>query len=149
MKAAAPSLPDLDDFDINQLEYRISDLSTGHHLIHFCRDRLKELGALESNKLPSIPSGRRVRVAGLVITRQAPSTAKKIRFFTLEDEFGQVNVTIKPAVYDRYRQVANRQPILLTDGVMPTQHGVRAVPATPTHAPTSPPTPHPHSPHYP
>ena len=130
LKAAAPSLPDIDDFDINQLEYRISDLSTGHHLIHFCRDKLKELGALESNKLPSIPSGRRVRVAGLVITRQAPSTAKKIRFFTLEDEFGQVNVTIKPDVYDRYRQVANRQPILVIDGVMQRQDGVWSVLAT-------------------
>ena len=127
LKAAAPNLPDLDDFDINQLEYRISDLSTGHHLIHFCRARLKELGALESNKLPSIPSGRRVRVAGLVITRQAPSTAKKIRFFTLEDEFGQVNVTIKPDVYDRHRQVANRQPILVIDGVMQRQDGVWSV----------------------
>src|SRR3989475_2953385 len=101
LKPVAPSLPELDDFDINQLEYRISDLSTGHHLIHFCRGRLEALGALESNKLGSIPSGRKVRVAGLVITRQAPSTAKKIRFFTLEDEFGQVNVTIKPDVYDR------------------------------------------------
>jgi error-prone DNA polymerase len=130
LKATAPNLPDLDDFDINQLEYRISDLSTGHHLIHFCRDRLEELGALESNKLPSIPSGRSVRVAGLVITRQAPSTAKKIRFFTLEDEFGQVNVTIKPDVYDRYRQVANRQPILVIDGMMQRQDGVWSVLAT-------------------
>jgi error-prone DNA polymerase len=127
LDASAPGLPDLDDFDINQLEYRISDLSTGHHLIHFCRKRLNQLGALESNKLPSIPSGRRVRVAGLVITRQAPSTAKKIRFFTLEDEFGQVNVTIKPDVYDRYRQVANRQPILVIDGVMQRQDGVWSV----------------------
>jgi error-prone DNA polymerase len=127
LKAVAPSLPELDDFDINQLEYRISDLSTGHHLIHFCRDRLNELGALQSNQLPAIPSGRRVRVAGLVITRQAPSTAKKIRFFTLEDEFGQVNVTIKPDVYDRYRQVANRQPILVIDGVMQRQDGVWSV----------------------
>src|SRR4029077_18658286 len=87
----APLLPHVDEFDANQLEYRISDLSTGHHLIHFCRERLAELGALESNKVASIPSGQQVRVAGLVITRQAPSTAKKIRFFTLEDEFGQVN----------------------------------------------------------
>jgi error-prone DNA polymerase len=127
LKAVAPTLPELDDFDINQLEYRISDLSTGHHLIHFCRDRLNELGALQSNQLPAIRSGRNVRVAGLVITRQAPSTAKKIRFFTLEDEFGQVNVTIKPDVYDRYRQVANRQPILVIDGVMQRQDGVWSV----------------------
>src|SRR5438309_4927232 len=123
----APDLPAIDDFDANQLEYRISDLSTGHHLIHFCRDRLDQLQALRSNQLPKLPSGRQVRVAGLVITRQAPMTANKIRFFTLEDEFGHVNVTIKADVYDRYRNVANRKPILVIDGVMQRQDGVWSV----------------------
>jgi DNA polymerase III alpha subunit len=127
LNGTAPDLPEIDAFDANQLEYRISDLSTGHHLIHFCRERLQTLGALESNKLAAIPNNRKVRVAGLVITRQAPSTAKKIRFFTLEDEFGQVNVTIKPDVYERYRQVANRQPILVIDGVMQRNDGVYSV----------------------
>ena len=127
LHGTAPALPDIDDFDANQLEYRISDLSTGHHLIHFCRERLQKMGALESNKLGAVANNRKVRVAGLVITRQAPSTAKKIRFFTLEDEFGQVNVTIKPDVYERYRQVANRQPILVIDGVMQRNDGVYSV----------------------
>ncbi|HEY3084938.1 MAG TPA: error-prone DNA polymerase [Candidatus Dormibacteraeota bacterium] len=125
--ATAPELPGVDAFDANQLEYRISDLSTGHHLIHFCRDRLREMGALETNKLPKIRNNQAVRVAGLVITRQAPATANRIRFFTLEDEFGQVNVTIKPEVYERYRQVANRQPILIIEGVMQRQDGVHSV----------------------
>jgi error-prone DNA polymerase len=127
LNSHAPALPQIDAFDANQLEYRISDLSTGHHLIHFCRDRLRAKGALETNKLPSIRNNQRVRVAGLVITRQAPSTANRIRFFTLEDEFGQVNVTIKPEVYERYRQVANRQPILIIDGVMQRQDGVHSI----------------------
>jgi error-prone DNA polymerase len=127
LNGTAPALPEIDEFDANQLEYRISDLSTGHHLIHFCRERLEKLGALESNKLDGIRNNQKVRVAGLVITRQAPSTAKKIRFFTLEDEFGQVNVTIKPDVYERYRQVANRQPILVIDGVMQRNDGVYSV----------------------
>jgi len=130
LDATAPDLPKIDDFDANQLEYRISDLSTGHHLIHFCRERLDALGALPSHRLPKIPSGHTVRAAGLVITRQAPSTAKKIRFFTLEDEFGQVNITIKPDVYDRYRNIANRQPILVIDGVMQRQDGVWSILAT-------------------
>jgi error-prone DNA polymerase len=127
LNATAPELPQIDDFDANQLEYRISDLSTGHHLIHFCRDRLSAMGAMESNKLQGVADHQKVRVAGLVITRQAPMTAKKIRFFTLEDEFGQVNVTIKPDIYERYRQVANRQPILVIDGVMQRQDGVHSV----------------------
>ncbi|MGH7764642.1 MAG: DNA polymerase III subunit alpha [Candidatus Dormibacteraceae bacterium] len=127
LNGTAPGLPEIDAFDASQLEYRISDLSTGHHLIHFCRDKLREMGALASHQLAAIPDHRQVRVAGLVVTRQAPSTAKKIRFFTLEDEFGQVNVTIKPDVYERYRQVANRQPILVIDGVMQRQDGVYSI----------------------
>ncbi len=142
LNGTAPRLPTIDDFDANQLEYRISDLSTGHHLIHFCRERLQEMGALESNKLASVRDRQQVRVAGLVITRQAPSTAKKIRFFTLEDEFGQVNVTIKPDVYERYRQVANRQPILVIDGVMQRQDGVYSVLASHIEALQGVPRPH-------
>jgi len=142
LNGTAPDLPDIDAFDANQLEYRISDLSTGNHLIHFCRDRLRAMGALESNRLAGIPDHRQVRVAGLVITRQAPSTAKKIRFFTLEDEFGQVNVTIKPDVYERYRQVANRQPILVIDGVMQRQDGVYSILASHIEALRGVPRPH-------
>jgi error-prone DNA polymerase len=130
LDGTSPTLPEVDAFDANQLEYRISDVSTGHHLIHFCRDRLNELGAMESDKVAKVRSNTRVRVAGLVITRQAPATANRIRFFTLEDEFGQVNVTIKPEVYEKYRQVANRQPILIIDGVMQRQDGVHSVLAT-------------------
>ncbi|MGA8922534.1 MAG: error-prone DNA polymerase [Candidatus Dormiibacterota bacterium] len=142
LNGTAPDLPEIDAFDANQLEYRISDLSTGQHLIHFCRDRLRAMGALESNQLAGIPDHRQVRVAGLVITRQAPSTAKKIRFFTLEDEFGQVNVTIKPDVYERYRQVANRQPILVIDGVMQRQDGVYSILASHIEALRGVPRPH-------
>src|SRR5258708_2776389 len=98
LNGTAPELPRIDEFDANQLEYRISDLSTGHHLIHFSRDRLPDLGALESNKLPSIPSGRTVRVPGLVITRQAPSTAQNIRFFTLDTNFSHITLTPPPTV---------------------------------------------------
>ncbi len=130
LNAHAPQLPALDDFDTNQLEYRISDLSTGHHLIHFCRPKLNELGALPSHQIPHLNNGTKVRAAGLVITRQAPMTANKIRFFTLEDEFGHVNITIKPDVYDRYRNIANRKPILVIDGVMQRQDGVWSILAT-------------------
>lgn len=60
--------------------------------------------------------GNRIRVAGLVITRQAPSTAAAIRFFTLEDEHGHLNVTIKPDVCQRFQREA-AQPILVKDGL--------------------------------
>jgi len=119
----APALPGLTELETTRLEYRISELSTGRHLVHFYRDRLRALGALRISEAMRQPAGREIRVAGLVITRQAPSTANRIRFFTLEDEDGHVNVTIKPDVYERFRRQA-AQPLLAVDGVVQRQDGV-------------------------
>ncbi|HXM53745.1 MAG TPA: error-prone DNA polymerase [Candidatus Dormibacteraeota bacterium] len=119
----APALPDLNELERTRLQYRISDLSTGRHLVHFYRDRLRALGALRSTEARVQPAGREIRVAGLVITRQAPMTANRIRFFTLEDEDGHVNVTIKPDVYERFRREC-AQPLLVIDGVVQEQDGV-------------------------
>jgi error-prone DNA polymerase len=123
LPGAAPALPGLTELETTRLEYRISDLSTGRHLVHFYRGRLRAMGALRSSDALRQPAGRAIRVAGLVITRQAPSTANRIRFFTLEDEDGHVNVTIKPDVYDRFRRQA-AQPVLAIDGVVQSQDGV-------------------------
>jgi len=76
-----------------------------------------------------LPAGRQVRGGGMVITRQAPMTANRIRFFTLEDEHGHVNVTIKPEVYERFRRQA-AAPILVIDGVVQSLDGVWSVLAT-------------------
>src|SRR5205823_2370132 len=103
LPAAAPPLPQVDELEKTRLQYRISELSTGKHAVHFWRPVLVQMGAIDSQAAAKTPDGRRVRVAGAVIVRQAPSTAGKIRFFTLEDEFGHVNVTIKPDVYEKYR----------------------------------------------
>ncbi|HEY7201108.1 MAG TPA: error-prone DNA polymerase [Candidatus Dormibacteraeota bacterium] len=119
----APALPGLTELEATRLQYRISDLSTGRHLVHFYRERLRALGALRSVEAQTQPAGRQIRVAGLVITRQAPGTAHRIRFFTLEDEDGHVNVTIKPDVYERFRREC-AQPLLVIDGVVQRQDGV-------------------------
>src|SRR5205807_483173 len=74
-----------------------------------------------------VATGRTLRVGGLVIVRQAPGTAKKLRFFTIEDELGHVNVTFMPDVYERYRKVANSNSILVIEGVMQRQDGVHSV----------------------
>src|SRR5262249_60361521 len=108
---------------------RISDLSTGRHLVHFYRHRLHGLGALPSSEALRQPAGREIRVGGLVITRQAPMTANRIRFFTLEDEDGHVNVTIKPDVYERFRREC-AQPLLMIDGVVQSVDGVWSLQAS-------------------
>ncbi|HEY8642271.1 MAG TPA: error-prone DNA polymerase [Candidatus Dormibacteraeota bacterium] len=126
LPADAPPLPSLTEIEKTRLEYRISEVSTGKHLVHFWRPRLEAKGVVTSRDAVKLRSGARVRVGGLVITRQAPGTAQKIRFFTLEDEFGHVNLTIYPDVYQRYRREA-AQPILVVDGVVQRQDGVWSV----------------------
>jgi error-prone DNA polymerase len=129
LPSGAPPLPGLTELETTRLEYRISDLSTGRHLIHFYRDRLRALGALRSSQAVRQESGREIRVGGLVITRQAPATANRIRFFTLEDEDGHVNVTIKPDVYERFRHQC-AHPVLVIDGVVQSIDNVWSLLAT-------------------
>ena len=64
----------------------------------------------------SQPDGSRVKVAGLVITRQAPETAKGHVFITLEDEFGTVNTTLRPGVFLHHKPVATRSSLLILEG---------------------------------
>jgi error-prone DNA polymerase len=126
LPAGAPPLPSLTEIEKTRLEYRISEVSTGKHLVHFWRPRLEAKGVVNSRDAQKLGTGVRVRVGGLVITRQAPSTAGKIRFFTLEDEFGHVNLTIYAEVYKRYRR-ESAQPMLVVDGVVQRQDGVWSV----------------------
>jgi len=127
LAASPPSLPPVEPIENTRLEYAISELSTGRHLVHYWRDRLSALGALDSLQAAQVEAGRIVRVGGLVIVRQAPGTARKIRFFTLEDEFGHVNVTFYPDVYERYRRVANSNSVLVVEGLMQREDGVHSI----------------------
>src|SRR5438552_1831444 len=109
-------------------DYRLLSLTTTDHLIHFYRPQFNALHVIDSKKIrSSVRDGAKVRVGGLVITRQSPSTGKEFKFFTLADEFGHVDVILRPPIYQRYRQVANLEPILIMDGRLQKQYGVLSV----------------------
>jgi len=109
-------------------DYRLLSLSTTDHLIHFYRPQFDQLRVIDSKTIrSSARDGAKVRVGGLVITRQSPSTGKEFKFFTLADEFGHVDVILRPPIYQRYRQVANLEPILIMDGTLQKQDGVLSV----------------------
>ena len=76
---------------------------------------LDRMGAVTNAALSEMPSGR-VRIGGLVVTRQHPMTAKGTVFLALEDETGMVNVTLWPDVWARLRAVVRRHALLLVDG---------------------------------
>ena len=85
-------------------DYRSLGLSLKSHPLAFLRDRLRRAGVTSNGTLPSIPDGRRVTVAGLVLIRQRPGKGNAI-FLTLEDESGIANVIVWPRVFERFRPV--------------------------------------------
>ena len=91
------------------------------------RDDLALRGVLRASDLPSARDGRRVRVAGMVITRQRPGTAKGFVFLTLEDETGIANIIVRPDLFTRDRLVIVEEPFLIVDGVLQNQDGVISV----------------------
>jgi len=119
----APPLPPMDQRDRTAAEYRISELSTGPHLVAFLRLSLETLGCMSIAEVRKQADGSRLRAGGLVIARQAPASAKGFRFFTLADESGHLDLIFRPAVVRKTRQVANFHPLLVVDGVLQSDTG--------------------------
>jgi error-prone DNA polymerase len=110
-------------------DYSGLGLTLGPHPMALRRDQLTRLGVLPASALPSRRGGHRVRVAGMVITRQRPGTAKGFVFLTLEDETGVSNIIVRPDLYDREKTAVVRYPFLMVDGVLQHQDGVISVKA--------------------
>ena len=127
--AAQSPLPPMNAIDRLQADYAGTGLTIGPHPMALHRTTLALRGVLRAIDLAQARDGRRVRVAGMVITRQRPGTAKGFVFLTLEDETGISNVIIRPDLFDRQRTEAVRIPFLLVDGIMQQQDGVRSVKA--------------------
>jgi error-prone DNA polymerase len=108
-------------------DYAGMGLSTGRHPMALKRDELAMRGILRACDLRTARQGRRVRVAGMVITRQRPGTAKGFVFLTLEDETGIANVIVRPDLFARDRLVIVEEPFLIVDGVLQHQDGVVSV----------------------
>jgi error-prone DNA polymerase len=114
--AAPPELPRMTPSQEVLADYRATGLSLSAHPISFLRQGLERIGVIPSKQLETWPDGRPVRVAGIVLVRQRPGTAKGITFVTLEDESGVANLIIRPDVWQRFRQDALGAKILLAAG---------------------------------
>ena len=108
-------------------DYAGTGLTLGRHPMTFRRHDLSMRGVLRAIDLPRARAGRRVRTAGMVITRQRPGTAKGFVFLTLEDETGIANIIIRPDLYATARLVVIESPFLLVEGVLQNQDGVTSV----------------------
>ncbi len=95
----------------------------------FHRAELKQMGILAACDLAKLPHGRTACIAGCVIARQRPGTAKGFVFLSIEDETGIANAIITPAVYEQFKQVVVYEKFLLIEGELQNQENVISVKA--------------------
>jgi error-prone DNA polymerase len=111
----APALPAITESERVGDAYAVIGLDARRQVVTLFRPALERLGAVPNSDLATRRPGR-VRVGGLVVTRQHPMTAKGTVFLALEDETGMVNVTLWPDTWARLRGVVRRHALLLVDG---------------------------------
>jgi error-prone DNA polymerase len=117
-------LPPLTPIELTEADYRVAGLSPAGHPMRHIRAALREQGVVPAGDLARRRDGDRVTVAGLVICRQRPATAKGFCFVTLEDETGLANVVITPKLFEEHRRLVVRSPLLLVEGILQEEQGV-------------------------
>ena len=132
-RADASPLPEMDLGERLASDLSGTGITVGPHPLRLYREVLRGRGILRAADLAGLSDGARVRVAGAVICRQRPGTAKGFVFLTLEDETGLVNVIVRPDQFDRDHTVLVSTHVLEIDGILQAQDGlsVRALAVRP------------------
>ena len=120
-------LPQLSASDQVAEDYRTIGLSLRAHPMSFHRAALDELDVTTCKGLRDVGNNHRVAVAGLVILRQRPSTAKGITFVTIEDETGSANLIVKKSIWERHYKIARRSSAWLAYGKVETKGAITHV----------------------
>jgi error-prone DNA polymerase len=123
-RAAAMPLRQMTTEERLAADYAGTGLTTGPHPMAYARAELRAEGIFSARELEALRSGRRVAIAGCVIARQRPGTAKGFVFLSLEDETGIANVILTPDVFERDRLVVTRNRFLRIEGPVQNQEGV-------------------------
>ena len=122
--AASNPLQRMTDDERLIADYAGTGITTGSHPMAWQRAALRQQGILSAIELDGCGSNRSVRIAGCVIARQRPGTAKGYVFLSLEDETGIANVILAPDVFEQNRLVVTRSRFLEIEGKLQNQDGV-------------------------
>jgi len=112
------AIPAMRPPELTEADYRVTGLSLAGHPMRHLRALLLPNGVRTARQTRELRDGTPVAVAGLVICRQRPGTAKGFVFLTLEDETGTVNVVVTPKLFERQALLISRAPLLLVRGVL-------------------------------
>jgi error-prone DNA polymerase len=108
-------------------DFHGTGVTVGPHPMAYHRSVLSEMGIICARDLQKFPDGRKTRIAGCVIARQRPGTAKGFVFLSLEDETGISNAIVTPIVYEQYRRLVTYGKFLLLEGKLQNQDNVVSV----------------------
>lgn len=125
--ADPPPLAALSEQERTALDYRITGIPTGPQAIRYLRDELARRGAVTAHALATLGHGGRVTVAGVVVVKQHPGTAKGHVFLSLEDETGLANIVIRPATYRAYKRILDDHAAVVVHGTLQHVDGVVSV----------------------
>ena len=126
---AAPSLRELDSWERLVADYASTGMAIAEHPMALLRPGLEER-VRSSADLERLPRESRLEVAGMVVARQRPATARGVVFMLLEDELGTVNVVVPPPVYERHRLVVRTASFAVVRGRLERREGVANVVAS-------------------
>jgi len=93
------------------------------------RAEMDALGVVPACRLEHVRDGSVVKIAGSVVVRQRPGTAKGFVFLSMEDETGMMNAIVAPPVFDRFKFAVLAERYLMIVGVLQNQDGVISVKA--------------------
>lgn len=110
-------------------DFHGTGLTVGRHPMAYRRTELNAMKIRRACDLKTIPHGHFARVAGCVIARQRPGTAKGFLFLSLEDETGIANAIVTPDVYEKHRTLVTSGKFLLIEGILQNQDNVISVKA--------------------
>jgi error-prone DNA polymerase len=111
-------------------DYASTSLSLKAHPISLLRPKLEPLGIVRSKDLYELANGMPVKVAGIVLVRQRPETAKGVCFMTLEDETGFANLVVFPNVFEQNRKAILQSRLIMVEGKLQREGDVVHVIAT-------------------
>jgi error-prone DNA polymerase len=99
-------------------DYRTVGLTLREHPVSFIRPEIEKLGAVPCSALLTSRPGRRIMVAGIVLVRQRPGSAKGVMFATIEDETGHANIIVWPNVFERQRRIVLSASMIACRGLL-------------------------------
>jgi error-prone DNA polymerase len=128
LRADSPLLPMTVEERL-RADFRGTGITVGPHPLAYHRAELKKQGVRSASELPHLPNGSHVCIAGAVIARQRPGTAKGFVFLSLEDETGIANAIFTPQIFEKNHLVIVHQPFLFIAGQLQNQENVVSIKA--------------------